>query len=367
MRHKKRLRRGVLAALAASVLSAPVIGSGCASAFSDPSQITSLRVLSVAIDKPYANPGDEVRFQMHYADRLFDSPRPVQILWLGGCFNPPGDAYYACYESLARSFESLTDTSVLLKCLARTCDEPTPPDCLIDSCDEFTLRLPDDLITSRPRPELPPYYGIGYVFFAVCAGTLGPISTETEARASAFPLGCFDSEGNQLGADSFVPGYTQIYAFEDMRSNNNPVVSGISLDKKPMDENPDPAALPVVKACPITEEERRVTGCNAPDIPATCTQYELDVLVDSAVAEPDGDAQTTDGKPLREIVWVNYFVDAGELSGPIKLISDAVKGYQADHKATWTPPETPGEATLWAVVRDSRGGSTILERHILVQ
>jgi hypothetical protein len=355
MSHKKRPRRILLALLALSALGAPAISAGCASQFSEPSQITSLRVLSVSIDKPYANPGDEVHFKMNYADGLPGGPRPVQILWLGGCFNPPGDAYYACYEPLAKVFGSLAPGSML-------------PEGLVGTGEEFSLKLPPDLITSRPKPDAPPYYAIAYVFFAVCAGTMQPISTETEARASAFPLGCFDAAGNQLGADSFVPGYTQIYAFEDGRTNNHPVVAGISMDKEPLENNSgDPTALPVVKRCPITEEERRLSGCDAPDLSASCVQYTIDVMVDPSVAEPDGDAMTIDDKPLREIVWVNYFTDGGQFSSPIKLISDAVKGYQKTHETFWTPPDTQGEVTLWAIVRDSRGGSTLLERRVLVE
>ena len=78
------------------------------------------------------------------------------------------------------------------------------------------------------------------MFFAVCAGSIEPLSAGTGGGGGAagpgrygevpgFPIGCFDASGQQLGADSFVPGYTQVYAFADGRTNHNPVVLGLAI------------------------------------------------------------------------------------------------------------------------------------------
>src|SRR4029079_13330971 len=99
---------------------------------------------------------------------------------------------------------------------------------------KFTLHLPPDLISRRPLPPDGPHYGVAYVFFAACAGTIKPVPPDSTGRAGSFPLGCFDAQDNRLGADSFVPGYTQIYSFEDGRTNDNPPVSGLTLDGKPI-------------------------------------------------------------------------------------------------------------------------------------
>src|SRR5262249_40406118 len=61
------------------------------------------------------------------------------------------------------------------------------------------------------------------------AGKIGPVPPSGTGKAGSFPFGCFDPDGNQLGPDSFVPGYTQVYAFEDGRVNANPRVLDLDI------------------------------------------------------------------------------------------------------------------------------------------
>src|SRR5258706_6743534 len=96
------------------------------------------------------------------------------------------------------------------------------------------MKLPGDIVSRRPRPTEGAYYGIAYVFFAVCAGTLTPIPPEDGGLAPAFPLGCIGADGKRLGADGFVPGYTQVYVFDDGRTNENPKPNGLTLDGDPL-------------------------------------------------------------------------------------------------------------------------------------
>src|SRR5690606_18668524 len=102
---------------------------------------------------------------------------------------------------------------------------------------EFTLTLPDDLVSSRPVPQAGPHYGIAYVFFAACAGNLVAVPLENPGGGQVpdFPLRCVDPEGNVLGSESFSIGYTQVYAFADMRDNTNPPIDGLSLDGAAID------------------------------------------------------------------------------------------------------------------------------------
>jgi hypothetical protein len=51
----------------------------------------------------------------------------------------------------------------------------------------------------------------------------------------------------------------------------------------------------------------------------------------------------------------------------VALVSDAVSGVTDDHKAKWLPPPEPGPVTLWAVVRDARGGSAMISRSVQVE
>jgi len=352
-----RLRRSILTVLALGALASPVIASGCQAQFDPPTLVNGLRLFAVDIDKPYAHPGDEVTFKMTYHDGYpspEEGPRPVQILWLGGCFNPPGDEYFACYGQIAELFQQVASGGA----------PPAEYFAAGIGLDTFTMPIPEDILAGRPAPEVGPQYGLAYVFFAACAGNLRPV-TDPGGLAGSFPLGCFDAEGRRLGAESFVPGYTQVFVFGDGRENNIPVIQDLELDGESLPE--DFAAIPTVPACPVTAEERRETGCAAPSVATECTSYELKAIVDPALADIDPDATSADGGPLTEVIWVSYFADQGDITSGIKLVNDAVRGYNEAHEASWVPPAEPGVATVWAVLRDARGGSSVMRRFIRVE
>ena len=85
------------------------------------------------------------------------------------------------------------------------------------------------------------------------------------------------------------------------------------------------------------------------------------------MAEIDPDSKDVDGNPLRESVWVSYFADFGDMSTSISLVSDATRGFIADQHSDYTPPSEPGLVTIWAVVRDQRGGSSVVRRFLRVE
>lgn len=368
-RSARGVKRAVLGALALSVLAAPAVSSGCAASFDPPNRISTLRVLTITADKPYVNvvPEDapdaeetnQVTLRMTYHDGYETeegaAARPVQVLWLGCCYNPPLDQYFGCYEQLAEAFEDLSGSVEP--------GEIPMSDCL-GLGDTFTLKIPDDIVSSRPKPDVGPHYGIAYAFFAVCAGSVGPVPPDGTGRAPDFPLGCFDEAGNRLGSESFVPGYTQIYSFADGRINQNPVLQGVTLDGK--DISKEFEEIPTVKACPISDEDRRTPSCDSEDV-SDCRAYTLKALIDPSVAEIDPDATGEDGGQLTETMWVSYFTDSGDISPGIKLVNDAVAGFNPDLEVTFIPPAEPGVTTIWVVLRDARGGSSVEQRLIRVE
>jgi hypothetical protein len=373
----KRARRALLAALALAAMAAPSASTGCAGAgFDSISTVDTVRVLAVQADKPYARPGDTVTFTMTLDDGYVNpshpdaGPRPLEILWIGGCFDPDGDQYYGCYSQLASEFSSPGAVGDIGAGLT------------------FSITLPEDIITRRPKPSgSTPYYGIAYVFFAVCAGTLKPVAPEGTGLSGSFPIGCFDAAGNRLGEDSFVPGFTQVYAFADGRTNANPQVLGLEIDGAyigcrgapefgdagPHVDGPDGGdcvrqTIPEVVRCDVSEEDRRAPpGCGRRNALTDCVSYDLTVLVPHDVAEVDPSGTGENGMPLREAVWVDYFADQGDIDSPVKLVSDGTLGIQSGYDSLWTPPPTPGPAKLWAVVHDGRGGVTPFERTVMVR
>jgi len=336
----------------------------CTPGFDAVSKINTLRVIAVEVDRPYALPGDTVQFSLTAVDALGDSPRGMQVVWIGGCFNPPADQYFLCFEQLARQLQGAmgggTPSSEFFKADFISSEQSGEP-----RASTFDLAIPDDIVSSRPRPDSGPYYGISYVFFAACAGTLRPTELESlGGEVPEFPLECIDDDGEELGADSFIIGYTQVFAFEDGRLNESPPIDGLTLDGTAMPEGQGDD-IPTVPVCPASTEARRTAGCGDDPI-ADCTKLELNAII-ADVAEADPGAFGAEGQQLRETVWVSYFADGGDLDPPIKLVSDATLGYRPDFTTEWTPPDEPGLYTIWAVVRDQRGGSDLVRRFVRVE
>jgi hypothetical protein len=356
------MRRSLLLSLVLALLAA----QSCAPGFDPPSVVSTLRVLAVTADKPYALPGEEVTLRMTVHDGLGDAdghPRSLQILWVAGCFDPEGDQYYLCFAQLAETFAALEGGAPPTDLVSLQVASPEASG--VPDAHSFAFTLPEDIVSRRPVPDEGPHYGIAYVFFAACAGTLAPAPLEqVGTTVPELPLRCLDAEGNPQGPDSFVPGYTQVYAFADGRTNANPATDGITLDGKAIPEQGDDP--PVVARCPVTAAERRTGGCGTGSPTDDCTHYQIEAVVGDS-AEVDPGAFDENGNPLREVVWVSYFADAGDVEPSIKLVSDARSGYLGEHEAEWIPPAEPGLVTLWAVTRDQRGGQSVVRRFVPVE
>lgn len=354
MKQRKPYRRLALS-LAVLAAMAPAFGPGCGGGFAPISEIDGLRVISVVADKPYAAPGDTVNFELTYGDGSSQDRPPPTIVWLGGCFDPPGDQYYGCYEQLAALFQEGFDPA-------------NPPPGLVGFGPKFSLTLPEDIISRRPpAPDGTPQYGVAFVFFAVCAGNLGAVPSEGDSAAGSFPLGCFDPVTKErLGADSFVPGITQVFTFADGRTNKNPTIKGLKLEGEAIADGPGGAVD--VEACPVSEEDRLgPPGCGKANPYQDCAAYDLTVDVPKNVAEIDPQGEGSDGKPLREVVWVDYFADKGSIDSPTRLVNDATTGFLSKHGTLFVPPAEEGLVNLWAVVRDARGGEAVIHRYVNVK
>ena len=364
-----RWRRLVLGSLALGLFALP----SCAAGYDSPSKVSSLRFLALTADHPYALPGQEVALRMTVDDGLgapddpAHAPRDLQILWIGGCFDPAADAFYLCFQQLAEELAALGQGTPppagLVQVGLLPGSRSGEPDAV-----EYRLTMPDDIVTRRPAPPSGPHYGIAYVFFAACAGKLAPVDLSTYQgyvpdQGISIPLQCLDAAGNAQGADSFAVGYTQIYVFADGRQNANPPIDGMTFDGADMPEGT--TSIPVVPACALTDAERKAKGCGREGL-AACQGYDVNALIGD-VAELNTGATDVDGSPLREIVWVDYFADRGDFGDELMLVSDAKTGYQATHDTLWYPPAEPGLVSLWTVARDQRGGSSVIRRFVQVQ
>jgi hypothetical protein len=384
------------------LLSLLALVTACAPNFESGSRLRTLRILAVQKDKPYARPGDTVTLRMLLDDATDSAPRPVTIAWFSGCENPPGDLYAGCTAAFSGA--------------GGEADGSAQGTGRVGSGLEFSFPISDDIISRRPAPtdRTQPPYGTAYVFFAACAGEL---RVATPTADYPFPLACFSNSGKQLGSDDFVAGYSQVFVYDTL-TNANPVVTGVTVDGKPVDPEcigegcialereelglpplatdagvQDPAlgrdagfvrhdAGPLVRSdagsfvhpeagasvaidggasAAVDAGTKCAPDDNCMDVcdpakPDSCRQRSLSLIVDRASAEVDTLQASRDGRPLEEQMWINYYTTRGKLEHDVKLLNDTTTGWNEQHETPFDPPVKAGPFHVWAVVHDSRGG-----------
>jgi hypothetical protein len=301
--------------------------AGCEPGFDPPSKIEGLRVLAVRPEPASGSPGVPVALSMLVADGKTEPEepaRPLQIVWLLGCHNPPTRLYYGCLP--------------ILRALARGVDDPTSvPAGTLGFGAEVSFAIPDDILSAAPRvPTDPVHFGVSYAFFAVCAGQLRPRPDVT----NRVPLDCVDPvTGQALGASDFVLGFTTVYSYEGS-VNANPVLEAMTFDATTV---PDPACpagdttcLPKIAACGLKEREK----CPAHRVAPRVT--------------PES-AERVDGGG--EILWASYYASAGTFQTPTQLVNDRATGLVDDYSGTFRAPAQPGPVRIWVTLNDQRGGA----------
>ncbi len=352
---------------------------GCGAEFDPPTEVKSLRILGVQKDKPYAQLGETVSFTMLWhdgspkVDPKDPTRRAVQIGWFGPCINPPFDSYAACGASLQEQLSN---------------DDPTD-DLVTGSGPKFDITIPDraDLLHPNQDPKQPKYAVI-YVFFAACAGVLGPSQDPT------FPAGCYapddTSFSRPLLSDDFVAGYSAIYVFEAAKNyrNTNPVISGWIMRGFPSD---DPKKVCLGDECLGTCDEPGADGSpglchNQPPLvddtsaeavdafcaknpyfcvpacpddgdPLECPEFDVHPSMDRAQnSEPDQITNENYGHSYGEQMWIDYYSSRGAMKSATKLLNDATSGWNSGYGTSFFAPKEKGAVQLWAAVHDNRGG-----------
>lgn len=330
---------------------------GCGPKFDPPDQLSTLRILGVQKDLPYAQPGDTVNLQMLWEDASPSAGRPIQLTWSGPCFDPEGDLYYGCFTK-----------DQLPSLISGLNHDPTT---------QFTM--PQDIISRRPpSTENNAPYGIAFVFFAACAGNLVPITTTEQ---TALPFACQDAAGNPLGSDDFVAGYTSIYSFKTFK-NNNPVISDFEFNGQtlpntsycgPALPNTDPTnqpadCVPLAEApppdpdsinCATTPPDPRCIPVCADDGKSPCPAYAIQPTVDknNPLNQDQDDVSVMQlGHPVGEQMWIDYYTDGGGFKSPVRLLNDATSGWNDDYGTDFYASKDAKISRVWALVHDNRGG-----------
>ena len=327
-----------------------VIGLCVFAACGDPvfpaSRVDSLRVLAVRAEQPFARPGETDALEMLWYDGSPSGPRKVSVAWVAGCNNPPGDLYYECYRPLHATLDTVSDDDLAAERASST----------VSFGQTYSAVIPADIISSRPRaPDVYHPYGLSYVFFAACPGTL----YRQRDRMDRFPFAC-------RGAADFVIGYYPIYVYDDVR-NANPILRSVSFDG-----NAVGAACALDTECAGGQACRN--GACGPSVKSCaaenrddCPAHVLNPDVDPASVELARSAQVADDRAPTEMLWAQYYATRGDITKDARIINDPDVGPYASYETGWRAPAEPGTAKLWVVVHDNRGGTAWAEVDVAVE
>lgn len=334
-------------AASALVMVTSLMAMACGPELDPISRVETIRIIGVRKSAPYAHPGERVDLQLLYEDGSGEG-RDVETFFAFWCVNPPGDAFS--------------------QCLSEPPNEEVGAQ-FVNNSSSFSLELPEDsLRDSLVDPSLP-RQGTAFVYYGVCAGRLAgdlvqdgklneDVLTGAASGAALIPR-CLDEDGNEVGSDDFILGYSTILIYEDLR-NENPIITGFEVDGMAVaadcvDEECDaPFTVPDLEGC--EEGVPCIDACEDDGQLGLCPEVKIAVRVDRQSAEGDTYAELAYGAQLEESLWVSYFVDRGSVSAPIRLVNDATEGWQSDYGSAILAPKDAGPLRIWAAVRDNRGG-----------
>jgi hypothetical protein len=294
--------------------------AGCATDFDPGSRVTSLRVLAVQADQPFAAPGETV----HFESLSFD-PEARSISWAwAACVNPPASTVDGCLAKIAED--------------AQTNGMPTGL-VLGQNMTAFDFTIPSDALDSVPAASRPAAL-VGVVNIA-CPGdiTLGTSSL------TSMPFKCTDPASvRELGLDEYIVGLKRVRLRTSDR-NQNPTISGITFDGADWPESE------VKEVAPCDSNSNVYDDCkaNKHDLAATLT--------------PDSVESGTDefGVAFTENVIVEYYSTEGTFKDPVRIAGDPQTSFVARKAAAGQ------DLSLWFVTHDDRGGASWQSRRVHVQ
>lgn len=350
-----RLRQTIVA------LGAWVLSSCAPSGFADPTQIESVRILASSADTPYAKPGSQVTVHVLAYDNRASKPEPMTISWLKiPCVDPEDDAYYSCFQQFGQEARdagvggALSDGGVEGGIGGGTGLNP------FVTGTSASFPVATDAVTAHPPQagaNVP--YGLVFLFNVACAGQvkitpLDPSNTNPQA----VPVGCFDAQGNALGPDDWVLGYTRVYAYDSL-TNANPLISSVDVNgqKLALTQGDGPQIYDA-PACDSGAGCLAMSPCTSSD--ANQCQVKIGPVVPSSSWEVNPEQTDVNGNPLHEEIWADFYSSVGQVQYSARLLYDPSTGSIGGPDTTdnnFQPPSSPSEGYIWIVVHDNRSGA----------
>lgn len=300
-------------------LAAAAALAACSDDFAPANQLSGIRLLATRSDASYARPGETVMLEALAIDARSTRLEPMQISYVPTpCINPEADDPTTCFPALVSAYPARVNL-----------------DAELAAGEVFAVALPGDIIATAPPARSGPPRGLAFVFVMACGGHVERLEPDPQYPTRP-PFGCFDRDGNQLGKDDFVFGYARIYAYEELR-NANPAIEALTYE-----------------GAVIGPEGFEIERCTASDSD-DCPKTYLDAQVLAASQEPDPVA-TTSTRAYDEQVWISYFVTGGKMEDDLSVLYDSLTGKVDDSDNAITAASPAGDYTLYAILRDNRGG-----------
>lgn len=265
------------------------------------SLVDSPRVLAIVADPPEAKPGDTVRFRVLVASPEGTLAEPQAYWALCLTPKPPAEENAVAEACWARDYQPVGGPAAEL--------DITIPE---DACALFGPALTSADVRPRDADRTGGYY--------------------QPVRVAIPELAAFGFERIRCALPNAAADVSLAYA-ERYRNNENPTITELHASIAG-----EPATLEAIPAG--ASVELRVSFAD--------TAKERFVVYD-----PNGQSLEEQVEELR----ASWFVTSGELSTDV---SDEDEGGPSS-SVTWTAPAAEGFATIWVVLRDSRGGADFVE------
>jgi hypothetical protein len=297
--------------------------AGCDAEFDPGTLVSSLRVLAVQANSPFAAPGDTVRLQALSYD---PAARPITWAW-AICENPASSSVEGCLADIA---------------LAAAASGTSPLIAMGEGQDNLEFTIPANVLDAI-APEARPQALVG-VLSVACPGTLDVVTDAgaVNGRENPLPMRCTDAAGNELTLHDYIVGIKRVF-LRETDLNQNPVIERITFDGEDWPE----------------DEVKEVDPCDTNEFLFDDCKGKGDHRI-AALLTPDSFQTGRDEfeRNFEEQLIVQHYATDG-------IFKDEVRVGQASETSWVARSGAAGsEVTVWFVARDDRGGVSWATRRV---
>jgi len=294
--------------------------AGCEEEFDPGSNVSSLRVLAIQADNPFAAPGETVRLQATSYD---PAGREVTWAWLE-CSNPASSSVDGCLADIG---QATLDTGAL-PLLA------TGPG--LDGIDLAISPSALDELPVEARPN-----ALTGVLAIACPGSLDLASS----TSTGWPFRCTDASGVELDLHDSVAGVKRVFIRSSDR-NQNPTIGSVTFDGELW----------------AADDVKEVDACATDEFVFDDCEGKGDHRIAAVLDPPSFEAGSDEfGREFAEqLIVQHYATDA--------IFEDEVRvGEQPETRFVARQSASGQELRVWFVARDDRGGVSTAERRVRVR